>query len=153
MSDEVVAILRDHGVQVTAQRIAVLRAVHDHPHCSVDEVSAYAREQLGAISRQSVYNSLAALVDSGILRRIQPAGSPARFEDRVADNHHHLICRNCRALLDVDCAVDYTPCLTPSQDWSFEIDEAEVVYWGTCPQCRTTSPEAPQSVHTHATPV
>ncbi|HQR79569.1 MAG TPA: Fur family transcriptional regulator [Actinomycetota bacterium] len=132
-------LLRSSGLHVTAQRIAVLRAVTDHPHATVEVVADTARSEIGAISRQSVYDALAALVDKGLVRRIQPAGSPARFETRVGDNHHHLICRDCGTLLDVDCAVGYTPCLTPAQDAGFEVDEAEVVYWGRCPDCITNS--------------
>lgn len=128
-------LLRSSGLHVTAQRIAVLRAVTDHPHATVEVVADTARSEIGAISRQSVYDTLAALVDKGLVRRIQPAGSPARFETRVGDNHHHLICRDCGTLLDVDCAVGYTPCLTPAQDAGFEVDEAEVIYWGRCPDC------------------
>ncbi|MEI6372779.1 MAG: Fur family transcriptional regulator [Actinomycetes bacterium] len=130
--------LREHGVQVTAQRLAVLRAVADEPHITADGVTEAVRSEIGAISRQSVYNALGVLVDAGLLRRIQPVGSAARFEDRVDDNHHHLVCRECGQLADVDCSVGYTPCLTASDDSGFEIDEAEVVYWGLCPQCVAT---------------
>ncbi len=133
MEDE--ALLRRHGLQVTAQRLAVLRAVSDRPHSTTDAIDALVRAELGAISRQAVYDALAALTDKDIIRRIQPAGSPARYENRVGDNHHHLICRTCGRMVDVDCAVGYTPCLTAADDWGYEIDEAEVVYWGRCPQC------------------
>ncbi len=128
-------LLRQHGVQVTAQRLAVLRAVSAHPHCSADLVTDVARAEIGAISRQSVYDALAVLVDVGLLRRIQPVGSPARFEDRVSDNHHHLICRRCGRVVDIDCAVGSAPCLTAVDDMGYEIDEAEVAYWGRCPDC------------------
>ena len=128
-------LLRSHGVQVTAQRLAVLRAVESGPHATADAVAERARQDIGAISRQSVYDALNTLVDSGIVRRIQPAGSPARFEARIGDNHHHLVCRECGDVVDVDCAVGYTPCLTASDDLGFEIDEAEVNYWGRCPAC------------------
>ena len=128
-------LLRAQGLQVTAQRLAVLRAVSAHPHATADAVADTARDDIGAISRQSVYDALNTLVESGIVRRIQPAGSPARFETRVGDNHHHLVCRNCGDVVDVDCAVGYTPCLTASDDLGFEIDEAEVNYWGRCPTC------------------
>lgn len=131
--------LRERGVQVTAQRIAVLRAVSDTPHCTAETITSSAREQIGAISRQGVYDALAMLVDNGIIRRIEPAGSAARYEDRVGDNHHHLICRSCGRLVDVDCAAGEAPCLVPDDDADFVIDEAEVVYWGTCPQCRPPS--------------
>jgi Fur family ferric uptake transcriptional regulator len=131
--------LRDHGVQVTAQRLAVLRAVAAHPHSTANDVAEVVREQIGAISRQSVYDTLTVLADHEIIRRIQPAGSPTRYEDRVGDNHHHLVCRGCDRLVDVDCAVGYTPCLTPAHDREFEVHEAEVIYWGVCPECRTAT--------------
>jgi Fur family ferric uptake transcriptional regulator len=130
-------LLRHHGVQVTAQRLAVLRAVSAHPHSTADSVAEAARADIGAISRQSVYDALGVLVDASLIRRIQPVGSPARFEDRVNDNHHHLVCRSCGSLVDVDCAVGATPCLTASDAMGYEIDEAEVVYWGRCPECLT----------------
>ena len=129
------ALLRRHGLTVTAQRLAVLRAVADGPHSTADGIAAAARVEIGAISRQAVYDALAALTDSGLLRRIQPAGSPARYERRVGDNHHHLVCRTCSRTVDVDCAVGDTPCLTAADDSGYEIDEAEVVYWGRCPEC------------------
>jgi Fur family ferric uptake transcriptional regulator len=129
------ALLRRHGMHVTAQRLAVLRAVSDRPHSPADDIHRLVRTELGAISRQAVYNALAILTDKGILRRIQPAGSPARYENRVGDNHHHLICRTCTQMIDVDCAVGETPCLTAADDAGYEIDEAEVIYWGRCPQC------------------
>ncbi|MDD2859178.1 MAG: Fur family transcriptional regulator [Candidatus Nanopelagicales bacterium] len=141
-------LLRSHGLQVTAQRLAVLRAVAGHPHATADEVAEQAREDIGAISRQSVYDALNTLAAAGVIRRIQPLGSPSRFEDRVSDNHHHLICRTCGRLDDVDCAVDYTPCLTPSENRGYEIDEAEVVYWGRCPACASTQPN--HHVDSHA---
>lgn len=130
--------LRQAGVQVTAQRLAVLQAVSSQPHVTADGVSEAVREHIGAISRQSVYDALGVMVDKGIIRRIQPAGSPARYEDRVNDNHHHLICRECQSLEDVDCAVGYTPCLTANDDHGYAIDEAEVIYWGLCPKCLST---------------
>jgi Fur family transcriptional regulator, stress-responsive regulator len=128
-------VLRQHGVTVTAQRLAVLRAVAGQPHGTADDVDKIVRAEIGAISRQAVYDALGTLTDKGILRRIQPAGSPARYENRVDDNHHHLICRACNRMLDVDCAVGYTPCLTAADDAGYEIDEAEVVFWGRCPDC------------------
>ena len=137
MPPDPTAVLRGHGVQVTAQRIAVLRAVSSTPHVTADVVMEAVRAEIGAISRQSVYDSLNVLVRKGILRRIEPAGSPARFEDRVGDNHHHLVCRDCGRLVDVDCAVGEVPCLVPVDDGDFVIDEAEVVYWGVCPDCQT----------------
>jgi Fur family transcriptional regulator, stress-responsive regulator len=129
------ALLRRHGLQVTAQRLAVLRAVADRPHLAADEAYQVVRAEMGAISRQAVYDALAALTDRGLLRRIQPARSPARYEARVGDNHHHLICRACDRMVDVDCAVGTAPCLTAADASGFEIDEAEVIYWGRCPEC------------------
>ena len=141
--------LRERGVQVTAQRLAVLRAVAGEPHITADGVAEVVRGEIGTISRQSVYNALGVLVDAGLLRRIQPVGSAARYEDRVDDNHHHLVCRECGDLADVDCAVGDTPCLTAADDRGFEVDEAEVVYWGRCPRClagdsAATLPAAPR---------
>lgn len=129
--------LRENGLQVTAQRLAVLRAIADAPHITADEVAEAARGHIGAISRQTVYDALGVLVERGIVRRIEPAGSAARYEDRVGDNHHHLVCRTCGHLVDVECQVGDAPCLAPADDNDFVIDEAEVVYWGICPDCRT----------------
>jgi Fur family ferric uptake transcriptional regulator len=129
-------LLRQHGIQVTAQRLAVLRAVSAQPHITADGVAEIVRREIGAISLQSVYDALALLAAERLIRRIQPAGSPARFEDRVGDNHHHLICRACGRMVDVDCAVGAAPCLTAGDDGGYEIDEAEVVYWGRCPECK-----------------
>jgi Fur family ferric uptake transcriptional regulator len=129
------ALLRQHGLQVTAQRLAVLRAVSEQPHSTADDIDKMVRAELGAISRQAVYDALTAFTDKGLLRRIQPAGSPARYENRVGDNHHHVICRTCNRMSDVDCAVGYTPCLTAADSSGYEIDEAEVIYWGQCPEC------------------
>lgn len=128
-------LLRAHGIQVTAQRLAVLRAVLATPHVTADEVADVVRAEIGAISLQSVYDALGLLAGAGLVRRIQPAGSPARFEGRVGDNHHHLICRTCGQLVDVDCAAHGAPCLTPPEGTGYEVDEAEVVYWGRCPAC------------------
>lgn len=135
MLQEPADALRRHGIQVTAQRLAVLRAVSEQPHITADRVAEVVRSEIGAISRQSVYDALALLVAEGLARRIQPAGSPARFEARVGDNHHHVICRVCGRTADVDCAVGVAPCLTAIDDGGFEIDEAEVIYWGRCPAC------------------
>jgi Fur family transcriptional regulator, stress-responsive regulator len=129
------SLLRQHRVRITPQRLAVLRAVSVRPHLTADDVAEAVRAEIGAISRQAVYDALGVLVDLGLVRRIQPAGSPARFEDRVGDNHHHLICRGCGTMFDVDCAVGNAPCLTADHDHRFEIDEAEVIYWGRCPAC------------------
>jgi Fe2+ or Zn2+ uptake regulation protein len=136
------ALLRRHGLQVTAQRLAVLRAVSDRPHSTADDIDKVVRAEIGAISRQAVYDALAALSDKGLLRRIQPARSPARYEDRVGDNHHHLICRSCSRMVDVDCAVGDTPCLTAADDSGYEVDEAEVIYWGRCPECVAASSDS-----------
>jgi len=133
-------LLREHGVRVTAQRLAVFKAVSDDPHVSADVVVESVRGEIGWISVQAVYDALATLTDVGLLRRIQPAGSPARYEGRVGDNHHHLICRVCARMVDVDCAVGQAPCLTAVEDAGFEIDEAEVVYWGRCPECILQEP-------------
>jgi Fur family ferric uptake transcriptional regulator len=129
------ALLRDHGLHVTAQRMAVLGALSRLSHQTADDIEQAVRVELGAISRQSVYDILGTLADKGLLRRIQPAGSPARYEVRVGDNHHHLICRTCGRTVDVDCALGEAPCLTPNDDAGFEVDEAEVIYWGQCPDC------------------
>jgi Fur family transcriptional regulator, stress-responsive regulator len=128
-------LLREHGLRVTAQRLAVLDAVHRGSHESADAVADTVRGEVGSISLQAVYDALSALVDAGLVRRIQPAGSPARFEARVSDNHHHAICRTCGRVEDVDCAVGAAPCLTAVDDMGFQIDEAEVIYWGRCPTC------------------
>ena len=141
MHDEVrpdpATLLRRRGVQVTAQRIAVLRAVTERPHGTAEDIEQIVRREIGAISRQAVYDALGTLTDQSLLRKIQSAGSPARYEDRVGDNHHHLICRTCGQMVDVDCAVGEVPCLTASDDSGYEIDEAEVIYWGRCRPCVT----------------
>lgn len=129
------ALLRRNGLQVTAQRLAILRAVAGRPHLTADDAYQVVGAEMGAISRQAVYDALAVFTERGLVRRIQPAGSPARYENRVGDNHHHLICRTCHRMVDVDCAVGAAPCLTASDASGFEIDEAEVVYWGRCPEC------------------
>lgn len=133
-------LLRSRGLQVTAQRLAVLRAVSARPHVAADLVAEAVRAEIGAISRQAVYDALGVLVVQGILRRVEPAGSPALYDDRVGDNHHHLACRSCGRLVDVDCAVGDIPCLTPADDAGFDVDEAEVIYWGRCPECRSSTP-------------
>jgi Fur family ferric uptake transcriptional regulator len=135
MFEDPATLLRKHGVQVTAQRLAVLRAVSGRPHGTAEALAEDVRADIGAISRQAVYDTLGMLVEKGLIRRIQPAGSPARYEDRVGDNHHHLICRICGKTVDVACAVGRSPCLTPDTDSGFQIDKAEVIYWGTCPEC------------------
>jgi Fur family ferric uptake transcriptional regulator len=137
------AVLRRHGLQVTAQRLAVLRAVSERPHSTAADIDATVRTEIGAISLQAVYDALGTLTDKGVIRRIQPAGSPARYEDRVGDNHHHLICRTCGRMVDIDCAVGDAPCLTVPEGSGYEIDEAEVIYWGRCTDCVGAIPVAP----------
>jgi Fur family ferric uptake transcriptional regulator len=146
------ALLRRHGLQVTAQRLAVLRAVGRRPHSTADDIDKIVRDEIGAISRQAVYDALGILTDKGLVRRIQPAGSPARYEDRVGDNHHHLICRTCGRMVDVDCAVGYTPCLTAADDAAYQIDEAEVIYWGRCPECVAAHRHRDAMSHDEPTP-
>ena len=136
VTEDAERLLRQHDLQVTAQRLAVLRAMATHPHATADELADDVRESIGSISRQAVYDTLGTLVERGLARRIQPAGSPARYEDRVGDNHHHLVCRTCGVMVDVDCAVGEAPCLAAADDHGFEIQEAEVIYWGHCPGCR-----------------
>lgn len=128
-------LLRQNGIPVTAQRLAVLRAVSDRSHITVDAIAEDVRAKIGTISQQAVYDALGMLVKKGLIRRIQPAGSPALYEDRVGDNHHHLICRTCGKTTDVDCTVGQAPCLQASEKSGFLIDEAEIIYWGTCPDC------------------
>lgn len=129
-------MLREHGLQVTAQRLAVLRAVSGCPHGTADEIEEAVRADIGAVSRQAIYDALGVLTEKGLIRRIQPARSPARYEDRIDDNHHHLVCRVCNITVDVDCAVGARPCLDASEDQGFVVDEAEVIYWGICPECQ-----------------
>jgi len=135
-------LLRGADLRVTRPRLAVLRAVRRHPHADTSSVLAAVRSEEPNVSHQAVYDVLGALTDAGIVRRIQPAGSAARYELRVGDNHHHVVCRSCGAVADVDCAVGHTPCLTASDSHGFVVDEAEVTYWGTCSDCsaRSTSP-------------
>ena len=130
--------LREASLRVTAPRRTVLSVVHDHPHSDTETLLRLSRKQLPTVSHQAVYDVLRALTDAGLVRRIQPAGSVARYEARVGDNHHHLVCRACGVVIDVDCAVGQTPCLTAADDAGFSIDEAEVVYWGRCPACTAT---------------
>lgn len=140
MVDDPGQLLRERGLQVTAQRLAVIQAVSAHPHGTADDLAEAVRAEIGSISRQAVYDALGVLVEHGLVRRIQPSGSAARYEDRVGDNHHHLICRACGVMVDIDCAVGAAPCLTADDDHGFEIDEAEVIYWGFCPRCREVDP-------------
>lgn len=143
MHVEPTALLRRHGVQVTAQRLAVLQAVTDRPHSTTDDIAVLVRDGIGAISRQAVYDALGVLTEKGLIRRIQPAGSSARYESRVGDNHHHLVCRVCGRTVDVDCAIGTAPCLTAADAAGFEVDEAEVVYWGRCPDCAAADRQEP----------
>ncbi|MEU0342373.1 Fur family transcriptional regulator [Streptomyces bobili] len=127
--------LRGAGLRVTAARVALLDTVRDGDHLGVEAIAAGVRDRVGHISLQAVYEALHALTAAGLLRRIEPPGSPARFEGRVGDNHHHLVCRSCGTVADVDCAVGHAPCLTASDNRGFSVDEAEVIYWGLCPAC------------------
>jgi Fe2+ or Zn2+ uptake regulation protein len=135
---ELEGLLRGASLRVTRPRVAVLGAVHEHPHADTHSIIGHVREDLGGVSPQAVYDVLQALTDAGLVRRIQPRGSVARYESRVGDNHHHVICRSCGAIADVDCAVGVAPCLDVVEDQGFVIDEAEVIYWGLCPGCSTT---------------
>lgn len=128
--------LRGVGLRVTSARVAILETLHLARHLTAEDVAAKVRERVGHVSTQAVYEALNALTDTGLLRRIEPAGSPARYESRVGDNHHHLVCRRCGAVADVDCAVGHAPCLDPSNTSGFAVDEADVIYWGLCPACQ-----------------
>jgi len=132
-------MLREAALRVTRPRVAVLAAVHDHPHADTDTIIGVVRADVGDVSHQAVYDVLRALTGAGLLRRFQPKGSVARYEARVTDNHHHVVCRSCGAIADVDCAVGYAPCLTAADGSSYEIDEAEVIFWGRCPRCASNS--------------
>jgi Fur family ferric uptake transcriptional regulator len=138
-ASELERTLRQVGLRVTRPRTAVLSAVHDHPHADTDSILGAVRRDYGDVSHQAVYDVLRALTDTGLVRRFQPTGSLARYEARVGDNHHHVVCRSCGAIADVDCAVGPAPCLTAADDAGFAIDEAEVIYWGRCPQCQSAS--------------
>jgi Fur family ferric uptake transcriptional regulator len=165
-SSDLERMLRGASLRVTRPRLAVLAAVHEHPHADTTSLIGYVRDDLVDVSTQAVYDVLAALHGAGLIRRIQPEGSVARYEARTGDNHHHVVCRTCGAIADVDCAVGHTPCLTASDDHGFVIDEAEVVYWGHCPDCQVRRPvAAPQAMldastapsphrphHAHSTP-
>jgi Fur family transcriptional regulator, stress-responsive regulator len=132
-------MLREAALRVTRPRVAVLTAVYAHPHADTDSLIGFVREDLSEVSHQAIYDVLRALTNARLIRRIQPAGSVARYESRVGDNHHHVICRSCGVIEDADCAVGDTPCLTASDDHGFAIDEAEVIYWGLCPDCSTAT--------------
>jgi Fe2+ or Zn2+ uptake regulation protein len=136
-------MLRAVALRVTRPRVAVLSAVHAYPHADTDSIISVVREDLGEVSHQAVYDVLRALTAAGLVRRFQPTGSVARYEARVGDNHHHVVCRSCGGIADVDCPVGYTPCLTPADHSGYEIDEAEVIYWGRCPECVAASSLGP----------
>jgi Fur family ferric uptake transcriptional regulator len=142
-------MLRGADLRVTRPRLAALAAVHDHAHADTGSLIEAVRAELGDVSPQAVYDVLRALTDAGLVRRIEPAGSVARYESRVGDNHHHVICRSCGAIADVDCAVGETPCLTPSESHGFTIDEAEVIYWGLCPACANAPSPEPNRILKH----
>lgn len=151
-----VDLLREHGVRVTAQRLAVLRVVAEHPHGTAHDVTERARAEIGSISHQAVYDALGLLVEEGILRRFQPAGSPARYEQRAGDHHHHMVCRECGRIVDVASAMGEVPSPPPAGGGDFEIDEAEVIYWGMCLACRRSDGTAQERAsaeregqHTH----
>jgi len=129
--------LRGAGLRVTAARVALLETVRDGNHLDVEAIASEVRDRIGHVSLQAVYEALHALTAAGLIRRIEPDGSPARFEGRIGDNHHHVVCRSCGAVADVDCAVGEAPCLTASDDHGFSIDEAQVIFWGLCPDCST----------------
>jgi Fur family transcriptional regulator, stress-responsive regulator len=146
-------LLREAALRVTRPRTAVLTAVYSHPHADTDAIIGVVREELGDVSRQAIYDVLRALTTAGLVRRIQPAGSVARYESRVGDNHHHVVCRSCGVIADADCAVGEAPCLTASDDHGFAIDEAEVIYWGLCPDCAAApSPSSPVALGPEDTP-
>lgn len=143
MAPDPAQLLRQHGLHVTAQRLAVLRAVSRRPHGTADDIEELVRAEIGAVSHQAVYDALGVLTEKGLIRRIQPARSPARYEDRVDDNHHHLVCRTCGRTVDVDCAVGRAPCLDAADGHGFVIEEAEVIYWGSCPECQKATRSGP----------
>ena len=136
---ELERMLRGASLRVTRPRVAVLAAVHDHPHADTNSIIGLVREDVGEVSQQAVYDVLRALTDAGLVRRIHPPGSVARYESRVGDNHHHVVCRSCGAVADVECATGTAPCLTAADDHGFVVDEAEVIYWGLCPDCSTAA--------------
>jgi Fur family ferric uptake transcriptional regulator len=140
--EPLVESLRSAGLRTTAARLAVLEALRRQPHADTETITHQVRVELGTVSTQAVYNVLAALLEAGLVRRIEPAGSAALYELRVGDNHHHILCRNCGAVVDVDCAVGRQPCLTPSETHGYVLDEAEVTHWGVCPECHAVAPDS-----------
>ncbi|WP_185992195.1 Fur family transcriptional regulator [Janibacter cremeus] len=141
--DVAAGLLRERSMRVTAPRVAVLRELSAHPHADVDTITRCTRERLGSVSTQAVYDILAALAGIGLVRKFEPAGHPARFEIELGDNHHHLVCRTCGSMTDVECAPGKAPCLDAADDHGFTIDEAEVIYWGICPACAATAVAIP----------
>ena len=139
-TDPAVVALREAGLRSTAPRREILAWLVDHPHTTAEEIGVAVRGRLGSVSTQAVYDVLAACTDAGLVRRIEPAGHPARYERRVGDNHHHVVCRHCGATTDIDCTVGSAPCLTPAQAHGFAVDEAEIVFWGLCPECQGARP-------------
>ena len=150
-SSDFARLLRASALRVTRPRLAVLAVVHNHPHADTDSIITRVRDDLGEVSHQAVYDVLRALTTAGLVRRFQPSGSVARYETQAGDNHHHLVCRSCGAIADVECAVGHPPCLTAPDDAGYEIDEAEVIYWGRCADCaagpETTTSTTPTSRH------
>jgi Fur family transcriptional regulator, stress-responsive regulator len=146
---DVSAQLRSAGLRVTAPRQSVLQWLAEHPHATAEEIRSGVAEDLGSVSTQTVYDVLTACTVAGLVRRIEPAGHPARFERRAGDNHHHMVCRSCGHTEDVDCAVNVRPCLTPSDDHGYLLDEAEVVFWGICPSCRAPTHDSPMTTDKH----
>lgn len=144
-------LLQRAGLRITSPRLTVLRVLAERPHAPADAIIGAVRSEIGAVSTQAVYDVLRACSEAGIVRRIQPAGGPARFELRVGDNHHHMVCRTCGAVGDVDCAVGEAPCLEPSEFLGFDVDEAEVVFWGTCPECQLRGPAGAVAPEAHVT--
>ena len=151
MTSDFEAQLRAVSLRVTRPRLAVLAALRDHPHIDTHTVIELVRAELPSVSHQAIYDVLQALTDAGLVRRIQPSGSVARYESRVGDNHHHVVCRSCGDIADVDCAVGAAPCLHASDDSGFVIDEAEVIYWGRCPACAATAGTTPSTTATNGT--
>jgi Fur family transcriptional regulator, stress-responsive regulator len=142
MTPDLERVLREAALRVTRPRVAVLSAVHGHPHADTDSIIGVVRADLGEVSHQAVYDVLRALTAAGLVRRFQPTGSVARYEARVGDNHHHVVCRSCGAIADVDCAVGAAPCLAASDGHGFTIEEAEIIYWGRCPGCAAAASAA-----------
>lgn len=138
MQDEFIERLREHDLKVTRPRLAVLEVLHDHAHADASTIANAVRQRIGRVSTQTIYDVLHALADIGVIRAVEPAGSAARYDLRVGDNHHHMVCRSCQVMVDVDCAIGAAPCLTPETNAGFIIDEAEVTYWGLCPACHNT---------------